>query len=124
MGARVGTLTLPLPPLWRRLPPRSDIYGERCVILGGVHGVVESLFRRYTRQGMRCPPRALCCQLGHGLGRPALLNCTTHAEMHASDQSPAPFLSFPAPPWPALDAAATRRRSSRAWSASPARSRA
>ena len=31
----------------------SDIYGERCVILGGVHGVVESLFRRYTRNGMR-----------------------------------------------------------------------
>ena len=33
--------------------PCSDIYGERCVILGGVHGVVESLFRRFTRQGMR-----------------------------------------------------------------------
>ena len=33
----------PLPP-----PPPP---GERCVILGGVHGVVESLFRRYTRQG-------------------------------------------------------------------------
>lgn len=31
---------------------RSDIYGERCVILGGVHGVVESLFRRYVAQGM------------------------------------------------------------------------
>lgn len=31
---------------------KSDIYGERCVILGGVHGVVESLFRRFTRQGM------------------------------------------------------------------------
>jgi ketol-acid reductoisomerase len=30
---------------------KSDIYGERCVILGGVHGIVESLFRRYTRQG-------------------------------------------------------------------------
>lgn len=28
---------------------KSDIYGERCVILGGVHGIVESLFRRYTR---------------------------------------------------------------------------
>lgn len=31
---------------------RSDIYGERCVILGGVHGVVESLFRRYVAEGM------------------------------------------------------------------------
>ena len=30
---------------------KSDIYGERCVILGGVHGIVESLFRRYTRAG-------------------------------------------------------------------------
>lgn len=40
-------------PARRRLCPCSDIYGERCVILGGVHGVVESLFRRFTRQGMR-----------------------------------------------------------------------
>ena len=31
---------------------KSDIYGERCVILGGVHGAVEALFRRYTRAGM------------------------------------------------------------------------
>lgn len=31
---------------------KSDIYGERCCILGGVHGAVESLFRRYVRQGM------------------------------------------------------------------------
>ena len=35
------------------LPLFSDIYGERCCILGGVHGAVESLFRRYTRNGMR-----------------------------------------------------------------------
>ena len=45
-------------PLCPARPPAarhcSDIYGERCVILGGVHGVVESLFRRYTREGMRC----------------------------------------------------------------------
>lgn len=33
---------------------RSDIYGERCILLGGVHGMVEGLFRRYVRQGMRC----------------------------------------------------------------------
>lgn len=31
---------------------RSDIYGERCCILGAVHGVVESLFRRYVAEGM------------------------------------------------------------------------
>ncbi|GAB4814450.1 hypothetical protein N2152v2_001496 [Parachlorella kessleri] len=31
---------------------KSDIYGERCCILGGVHAVVESLFRRYVRDGM------------------------------------------------------------------------
>ena len=47
-----------------RLPRRSDIYGERCVILGGVHGVVESLFRRYTREGMRC----VCVWGGVGRG--------------------------------------------------------
>ncbi|KAF5833673.1 hypothetical protein DUNSADRAFT_9943 [Dunaliella salina] len=31
---------------------RSDIYGERAILLGAVHGMVEALFRRYTRQGM------------------------------------------------------------------------
>ncbi|KAI3428456.1 hypothetical protein D9Q98_007282 [Chlorella vulgaris] len=31
---------------------KSDIYGERAVLLGAVHGIVESLYRRYTRQGM------------------------------------------------------------------------
>merc|ERR1712174_122604 len=31
---------------------RSDIYGERGILLGAVHGIVESLFRRYVRQGM------------------------------------------------------------------------
>jgi ketol-acid reductoisomerase len=29
----------------------SDIYGERGILLGAVHGIVESLFRRYVRQG-------------------------------------------------------------------------
>ena len=33
---------------------KSDIYGERCILLGGVHGIVEGLWRRYIRQGMRC----------------------------------------------------------------------
>jgi ketol-acid reductoisomerase len=31
---------------------RSDIYGERGILDGAVHRIVESLFRRYTRQGM------------------------------------------------------------------------
>lgn len=31
---------------------KSDIYGERCVLLGAVHGVVEALFRRFVNQGM------------------------------------------------------------------------
>ena len=32
---------------------RSDIYGERGILLGAVHGIVESLYRRYTsEQGM------------------------------------------------------------------------
>jgi len=30
---------------------KSDIYGERCILLGAVHGMVEALFRRYTRAG-------------------------------------------------------------------------
>jgi ketol-acid reductoisomerase len=31
---------------------RSDIYGERGILLGAVHGIAESLYRRYTRSGM------------------------------------------------------------------------
>ena len=31
---------------------RSDIFGERGILLGGVHGIVESLYRRYVRNGM------------------------------------------------------------------------
>ncbi|KAL4562016.1 hypothetical protein LXL04_034204 [Taraxacum kok-saghyz] len=30
----------------------SDIFGERGILLGAVHGIVESLFRRYTEGGM------------------------------------------------------------------------
>merc|ERR1711865_492755 len=30
----------------------SDIYGERGILMGAVHGIVESLYRRYQRQGM------------------------------------------------------------------------
>jgi hypothetical protein len=29
----------------------SDIFGERGILLGAVHGIVESLYRRYQRQG-------------------------------------------------------------------------
>ncbi|KAJ1641222.1 ketol-acid reductoisomerase [Pavlovales sp. CCMP2436] len=31
---------------------RSDIFGERCILLGGVHGMIESLFRYYESIGM------------------------------------------------------------------------
>ncbi|KAJ4827923.1 hypothetical protein Tsubulata_032080 [Turnera subulata] len=31
---------------------KSDIFGERGILLGAVHGVVECLFRRYTERGM------------------------------------------------------------------------
>ncbi len=30
----------------------SDISGERAILLGAVHGIVESLYRRYTGEGM------------------------------------------------------------------------
>ncbi len=30
----------------------SDISGERAILLGAVHGIVESLYRRYTSEGM------------------------------------------------------------------------
>jgi ketol-acid reductoisomerase len=32
---------------------RSDIFGERGILLGGVHGIIEALSDRYTRvEGM------------------------------------------------------------------------
>ncbi len=31
---------------------KSDIYGERGILLGAVHGIVECLYRRYIHQGM------------------------------------------------------------------------
>jgi len=31
---------------------KSDIYGERGILLGAVHGIIESLYRRYVAQGM------------------------------------------------------------------------
>lgn len=31
---------------------RSDIFGERCILLGGVHGMIEALFRYYESLGM------------------------------------------------------------------------
>ncbi|KAK9178593.1 hypothetical protein WN943_027785 [Citrus x changshan-huyou] len=31
---------------------KSDIFGERGILLGAVHGIVESLFRRFTENGM------------------------------------------------------------------------
>lgn len=31
---------------------RSDIYGERGILLGAVHGIVEGLFRRFTAAGV------------------------------------------------------------------------
>src|SRR5688572_3872271 len=31
---------------------KSDIFGERGILLGAVHGVVEGLYRRYVREGL------------------------------------------------------------------------
>jgi ketol-acid reductoisomerase len=31
---------------------KSDIYGERGILLGAVHGIIEGLYRRYQKQGM------------------------------------------------------------------------
>ncbi|KAJ8492451.1 hypothetical protein OPV22_014172 [Ensete ventricosum] len=31
---------------------KSDIFGERGILLGAVHGIVEALFKRYTENGM------------------------------------------------------------------------
>lgn len=31
---------------------RSDIFGERGILLGAVHGIIESLYRRYVGQGL------------------------------------------------------------------------
>ncbi|MEM9423324.1 MAG: ketol-acid reductoisomerase, partial [Spirochaetota bacterium] len=39
---------------------RSDIFGERGVLLGAIHGIVEALYERYTLQGMS-PETAFKC---------------------------------------------------------------
>lgn len=31
---------------------RSDIFGERCILLGAIHGICESLWRRFVAEGM------------------------------------------------------------------------
>lgn len=31
---------------------KSDIYGERCILLGAVHAIVEGLFQKYIAEGM------------------------------------------------------------------------
>lgn len=31
---------------------RSDIFGERCILLGAIHGICESLWARFVMQGM------------------------------------------------------------------------
>lgn len=31
---------------------RSDIFGERCILLGAIHGICESLWRRFVMNGM------------------------------------------------------------------------
>lgn len=31
---------------------KSDIFGERCILLGGVHGIIESLYRYFVAQGL------------------------------------------------------------------------
>lgn len=31
---------------------KSDIFGERGILLGGVHGLIEALFRRYVQNGL------------------------------------------------------------------------
>ncbi len=31
---------------------KSDIFGERCILLGGVHGIIESLYRYFVDQGL------------------------------------------------------------------------
>ena len=49
---------------------KSDIYGERGILLGAVHGIIESLYRRYVAQGMT--KEAAFRQLGRVDHRPDL----------------------------------------------------
>lgn len=45
---------------------RSDIYGERGILLGAVHGIIETLFRRFVKQvGERVMRKAIII-LGSG----------------------------------------------------------
>lgn len=77
----------------------SDIYGERCVILGGVHGVVESLFRRFTRNGMRSACRRAAAPARAGRARPNLAAMASTPVPVADVLTPSPFLPPVPPPY-------------------------
>ena len=99
-GRQLQRLTpLAAPPLPPRPPLfRSDIYGERGILLGAVHGIVESLFRRYTRQvgafAMLCLSKGDCFGgLLRLITSAALTGCAvffpeSHLRRHATLYSP------------------------------------
>lgn len=69
---------------------RSDIYGERCILLGGVHGMVEGLFRRYVRQGMRfvsqlLPYLVISLGLTSDMASVLGLDCHARDNLHLSE---------------------------------------
>lgn len=58
---------------------RSDIYGERAVLLGAVHGIVESLYRRFVRQGLRWVHGRRRASVAEGLLPPPCPACAAPA---------------------------------------------
>lgn len=45
---------------------RSDIYGERGILLGAVHGIIETLFRRFVKQVGGRVGRTVCLSVSRG----------------------------------------------------------
>ena len=69
---------------------KSDIYGERCIILGAVHGIVESLFRRYVEENRENRENART----HARTLPSFAFADTHHRVPLLSL-PFSFLSFP-----------------------------
>ena len=80
---------------------KSDIYGERGILLGAVHGIIESLYRRYVAQGMT---------QGGGVPELGRVDHRPDLEDHLEARHPAPSTKASTPPARRSSRRPTRRR--------------
>lgn len=72
---------------------KSDIYGERGILLGAVHGIIEGLFRRYIKEGLS--PEEAFIQSSESITGPITKTISKHGILKVySDLSTEDKLSF------------------------------